>query len=164
MSRYHFQTECSEVTQRLNFISKKHHIYQYNNLIEQRVILKKITNNFLYLFYRKFTNKNFYIKKGFNKVTLKYTNLFVILSAAFVTLMLGFSALTVAGFAQSEETNQTMQNAGESANQTGGEIKKNASDVGSDMAEGAKDVGSKVTEGAKDTLGKIGEGLENLGK
>ena len=136
-------------------------IYQFNRA---KSYTKKITNNFLYLFYRKFTNKNFYIKKGFNKVTLKYTNLFVILPAAFLTIMLGFSALTVAGFAQSEETNQTMQNAGESANQTGGEIKKNASDVGSEMAEGAKDVGSKVTEGAKDTLGKIGEGLENLGK
>jgi hypothetical protein len=148
----------------IQFISKKPHICQYNNLIGQSYNQKKITNNFLYFFYRKFTNKNFYIKKGFNKVTLKYTNLFVILPATFLTIMLGFSALTVQGFAQSEETNQTMQNAGESANQTGGEIKKNASDVGSDMAEGAKDVGSKVTEGAKDTLGKIGEGLENLGK
>jgi hypothetical protein len=146
----------------IQFISKN--LIFVNIIIGQSYTQKKITNNFLYSFYRKFTSKNFYIKKGFNKVTLKYTNLFVILSAAFVTLMLGFSALTVAGFAQSEETNQTMQNAGESANQTGGEIKKNASDVGSDMAEGAKDVGSKVTEGAKDTLGKIGEGLENLGK
>jgi hypothetical protein len=109
-------------------------------------------------------NKNFYIKKVFNKFTLKYTNLFVIMPAAFITIMLGFSTLTVAGFAQSAETNQTMQNAGESANQTGGEMQKNASDVGSKVTEGAKDVGSKVTEGAKDTLGKIGEGLENLGK
>jgi hypothetical protein len=95
---------------------------------------------------------------------LKYTNLFVIVSAAFLTIMLGLSAVTNQGFAQSAETNQTMKNAGESANQTGEEVKKNASDVGSEVAEGAKDVGSKVTEGAKDTLGKIGEGLENLGK
>ena len=73
--------------------------------------------------------------------------------AAFFLIMLGFSTLTLAGFAQSAETNQTMQNAGESANQTGKEMQKNASDVG-----------SKVTEGAKDTLGKIGQGLENLGK
>ena len=73
--------------------------------------------------------------------------------AALFLIMLAFSTLTVAGFAQSAETNKTMQNAAESANQTGGEIQKNASDVG-----------SKVTEGAKDTLGKIGQGLENLGK
>jgi hypothetical protein len=125
---------------------------------------KNYKNNFLYFFYRKFNNKNFYIKKAFNKFTLKYTNLLVILPAGFLTLMLGFSTLTVAGFAQSEETNQTMKDAGESANQTGGEMQKNASDVGSDITEGAKDVGSKVTEGAKDTLGKIGEGLEDLGK
>ena len=84
---------------------------------------------------------------------MKYANLFVLMPAAFFLIMLGFSTLTVAGFAQSAETNQTMQNAGESANQTGKEMQKNASDVG-----------SKVTEGAKDTLGKIGQGLENLGK
>jgi hypothetical protein len=163
VSRYHFRQKVAKSA--IQFQFQKTSICQYNNLIGQIVILKKkLQKNFLYFFYRRFNNKNFYIKKGFNKVTLKYTYLFVILPAAFLTLMLGFSALTVAGFAQSEETNQTMQNAGESANQTGGEIKKNASDVGSDMAEGAKDVGSKVTEGAKDTLGKIGEGLENLGK
>lgn len=84
---------------------------------------------------------------------MKYTNLFVIVSAAFLTIMLGLSAVTNQGFAQSAETNQTMKNAGESANQTGEEVKKNASDIGSEVA-----------EGAKDTLGKIGEGLENLGK
>ena len=77
----------------------------------------------------------------------------MIVSAAFLTIMLGLSAVTNQGFAQSAETNQTMKNAGESANQTGEEVKKNASDVGSEVA-----------EGAKDTLGKIGEGLENLGK
>lgn len=145
-------------------ISNKHQS-QYNNLIGQiTIFIKNYKNNLLYFFYRKFYNKNFYIKKGFKNSTLKYTNLFVILPAAFLTIMLGLSTFTVAGFAQSEETNQTMQNAGESANQTGGEMKKNASDVGSEMTEGAKDMGSKVTEGAKDTLGKIGEGLENLGK
>ena len=95
---------------------------------------------------------------------MKYANLFVLMPAAFFLIMLGFSTLTVAGFAQSSETNQTMQNAGDSANQTGKEMQKNASDVGSKVTEGAKDVGSKVTEGAKDTLGKIGQGLENLGK
>jgi hypothetical protein len=87
------------------------------------------------------------------KFTLKYTNLFVIIPATILAIMLGFSTLTVSAFAQSEETNQTMKDAGQSANQTGEEMQKNASDVG-----------SKVTEGAKDVVGKIGEGLENLGK
>jgi hypothetical protein len=84
---------------------------------------------------------------------LKYTNLIVIIPATFLAIMLGFSSLTDSAFAQSEETNQTMQETGESANKTGEEVQKNASDVG-----------SKVTEGAKDVIGKIGEGLENIGK
>ena len=49
--------------------------------------------------------------------------------ATFLAFMLGFSALTVSAFGQSEETNQTMQDAGQSANQTGEEIQKNASNV-----------------------------------
>lgn len=77
----------------------------------------------------------------------------MIMPATFLAIMLGFSALNVSAFAQSEETNQTMQDAGESANKTGEEVQKNASDVG-----------SKITEGAKDVVGKIGEGLESLGK
>lgn len=80
-------------------------------------------------------------------------NLFVIMPATFLALMLGVSTLTVSAFAQSEETNQTMQDAGQSANQTGEEIQKNASDLG-----------SKVMEGGKDVVGKIGEGLEDLAK
>ncbi|MGI9010654.1 MAG: hypothetical protein ACR2F1_05655 [Nitrososphaeraceae archaeon] len=56
-------------------------------------------------------------------------------------------------FAQSEGTNQTMQDAGESANKTGGELQKNASDMG-----------SKITEGAKDLAGNIGDKLQDIGK
>ena len=84
---------------------------------------------------------------------MKYTKLFVIVPLTVVATVLGVSTFIFSGYAQSEETNQTMQNAGQSANQTGAELQKNASDVG-----------SEITEGGKDIVGKIGEGLENLGK
>lgn len=56
-------------------------------------------------------------------------------------------------FAQSEGTNQTMQNAGESANKTGESMQQNTSDIG-----------SNITEGAKDLAKNIGEGLQDLAK
>ncbi len=46
--------------------------------------------------------------------------------ATFLAIMLGFSSLTASAFGQSEETNQTMQDAGQSTNQTGEEIQESS--------------------------------------
>ena len=80
-----------------------------------------------------------------------YNKLFLIVPALIATV-LTLGTFTVAGFAQSDGANQTMEGAGQSANQTGEAIQGNASDMG-----------SKITEGAKDLAGSIGEKLQDLG-
>jgi hypothetical protein len=77
----------------------------------------------------------------------------------FITSILAFALIagvptTVDNvYAQEEEANQSMQDAGQSANQSGQDIQQKAGEMG-----------SKVTEGAKDLAGNIGDKLQDLGK
>jgi hypothetical protein len=85
---------------------------------------------------------------------LIYNKLFLIISTvAILPIVLTLVTFTIPTFAQSEETNETMQNAGESANKTGESMQQNASGMG-----------SKITEGAKNLAENIGEGLKDLTK
>jgi hypothetical protein len=85
---------------------------------------------------------------------LIYNKLFLIIPTI-VTLSIALTLVTftIPTFAQSEGTNETMQNAGESANKTGESMQQNASGMG-----------SKITEGAKNMAENIGEGLKDLTK
>jgi len=83
-----------------------------------------------------------------------HNKLFLILSTiAILPISLTLLTLTIPTFAQSEGTNETMQNAGESANKTGESMQQNASGMG-----------SKITEGAKNMAENIGERIKDLTK
>jgi hypothetical protein len=85
---------------------------------------------------------------------LIYNKLFLIIpTIAILSIVLTLVTFTIPTFAQSEGTNETMQNAGESANKTGESMQQNASGMG-----------SKITEGAKNMAENIGEGLKDLTK
>ena len=109
--------------------------------------------------------------------TMVHNKLFIILpaAAAILATVLTLSTFTIPTFAQSEETNQTMQDLGQStnqtgermqqgANQTGEAIQGNASEVGAEVTEGAKKLGKNITEGAKGLAETIGKGLQDLAK
>lgn len=73
--------------------------------------------------------------------------------------------INISVFAQSEGTNQTIQDAAQSANQTGEAIKQNVSDVITNISQGAKSLGSNVTtEVAKEIADNIGKKLKDLAK
>jgi hypothetical protein len=85
---------------------------------------------------------------------LIHNKLFLIVpTVAILATVITLATFNIPTFAQSEGTNETMQNAGESANKTGKSMQQNASDMG-----------SKITEGAKDVVGSIGEKLQDIGK
>lgn len=83
---------------------------------------------------------------------MEYNMKYIPASILFATI-LALSAYVAPVYSQSEETNQTLQDAGESANQTGEAIQSNASELG-----------SNITEGAANVVENIGEGLVNLTK
>ena len=94
-----------------------------------------------------------------------HNKLFLVLpTVAILATVLTLATFTIPAFAQSEGTNQTMKNAGESANQTGENMQQGANKTGEAIQGNASDMGSKITEGAKNLVGNIGEGLEKLGK
>ena len=63
---------------------------------------------------------------------------FILPTVAIIATVLTLATFTIPTFAQSEGTNQTMKNVGESANQTGEAIQGNASNLASNITEGAK--------------------------
>jgi len=83
-----------------------------------------------------------------------------------VSIILSMSTLiNIYVFAQSEGTNQTIQDAAQSVNQTGEAIKQNVSDVITNISQGAKSLGSNVTtEVAKEIADNIGKKLKDLAK
>jgi len=83
-----------------------------------------------------------------------------------VSIILSMSTLiNISVFAQSEGTNQTIQDAAQSVNQTGEAIKQNVSDVITNISQGAKSLGSNVTtEVAKEIADNIGKKLKDLAK
>ena len=100
-----------------------------------------------------------------------YNKIFLVLPAAtttmlFISTILLMSTFTnVSAFAQSEGTNQTIQDADQSANQTGEAIQQNVSDVVTNISKGAKSVGSNITtEIAKEVAENIGKKLQDLAK
>ncbi len=88
----------------------------------------------------------------------------IIPTAAILATVLTLATFTIPSFGQSEGTNQTMQNAGESANQTGDNMQQGANKTGEAIQGNASDVGSKITEGAKNLAENIGEKLQDLAK
>ena len=88
----------------------------------------------------------------------------IIPTIAILVTVLTLATFTIPSFAQSEGTNQTMQNAGGSANQTGENMQQGANKTGEAMQGNASDMGSKITEGAKNMAENIGEKLQDLGK
>ncbi|MGI0050208.1 MAG: hypothetical protein ACRD8K_00590 [Nitrososphaeraceae archaeon] len=82
-----------------------------------------------------------------------HNKMFLIPAAILATVLTFATFTTVSIYAQSEGTNQTMKDAGESANKTGEGVQGNASDMG-----------SKISEGAKDLVGNIGDKLQDIGK
>jgi uncharacterized protein YycO len=100
-----------------------------------------------------------------------YNKISIIMPAAtttiyLVSIILSMSTfINISAFAQSEETNQTIQDAGQSANQTGEAIKQNVSDVITNISKGAKSLGSNITtEVAKEIADNIGKKLQDLAK
>ncbi len=93
-----------------------------------------------------------------------YNKLFIIIPTAILATVLTLATFTVSTFAQSEGTNQTMKDAGESANQTGENMQEGANKTGEAIEGNASDMGSKITEGAKNLAENIGEGLQDLAK
>lgn len=83
---------------------------------------------------------------------MKYNTKNLIAVGLFATV-LALSIYAAPVYAQSEETNQTLEEAGESANQTGEAVQGNASELG-----------ANITEGAANVVENIGEGLVNLTK
>jgi uncharacterized protein YycO len=83
-----------------------------------------------------------------------------------VSIILSMSTLiNISAFAQSEGTNQTIQEADQSANQKGEAIKQNVSDVITNISKGAKSLGSNITtEVAKEIADNIGKKLQDLAK
>lgn len=86
------------------------------------------------------------------KDLMEYKMKYLAASILFATI-LALSAYALPVYSQSEEVNQTLQDAGQAANQTGEEIQSEATDLG-----------SNITEGAKNVVENIGEGLANLTK
>ena len=82
-----------------------------------------------------------------------HNKMFLIPAAILATVLTFATFTTVSIYAQSEGTNQTMKDTGESANKTGEAVQGNASDMG-----------SKISEGAKDFVGNIGDKLQDIGK
>jgi ABC-type Na+ efflux pump permease subunit len=105
-------------------------------------------------------------KKAKKELLIKLNNkLFLILPTVTILITaLTLATFTIPSFAQSEGTNETMQNAGESANQTGENMQQGANKTGEAIQGNASDMGSKVTEGAKNLAENIGEGLKDLAK
>ena len=111
---------------------------------------------------------------------LVYNKIFSIVPAIaamfLAATMLSMSTFTIVSiFAQSDGTNQAMEDAGQSANQTGEGMQQGASDVASSAGQSANqtgeaiqgnasDVGSKITEGVKNLAKNIGEKLQDLAK
>jgi uncharacterized protein YycO len=100
-----------------------------------------------------------------------YNKISIIMPAAtttifLVSIILSMSTfINISAFAQSEGTNQTIQDAGQSANQTGEAIKQNVSDVITNISKGAKSLGSNITtEVAKEIADNIGKKLQDLAK
>jgi len=93
-------------------------------------------------------------------------NRFFLIIPAATILAISFSLMTftISTYAQSETTNQTMQDMGQSANQTGEHMQKSANQTGEAIQGNASQIGSKITEGAKNIVGSIGKELEKLGK
>jgi hypothetical protein len=80
-------------------------------------------------------------------------NIKSLIAPALFTAILAFSAYAIPTYAQSTETNQSLQDAGEMANQTGEAVQGNASELG-----------ANITQGAANVVENIGEGLANLTK
>ncbi len=96
---------------------------------------------------------------------LIHTKLFLIIpSAAILSTVLTLATFTIPSFGQSEGTNETMQNAGESANQTGENMQQGANKTGEAIQGNASGMGSKITEGAKNLAENIGEKLQDIAK
>ena len=100
-----------------------------------------------------------------------YNKISIIMPAAtttifLVSIILSMSTfINISAFAQSEGTNQTIQDAAQSANQTGEAIKQNVSDVITNISKGAKSLGSNITtEVAKEIADNIGKKLQDLAK
>ena len=88
----------------------------------------------------------------------------IIPTVAILATVLTLATFTIPSFAQSEGTNETMQNAGESANQTGENMQQGANKTGEAIQGNASEMGSKITEGAKNLAENIGEKLQDLVK
>ncbi|MGI0050715.1 MAG: hypothetical protein ACRD8K_03165 [Nitrososphaeraceae archaeon] len=100
-----------------------------------------------------------------------YNKISIIMLAAtttifLVSIILSMSTfINISAFAQSEGTNQTIQDAAQSANQTGEAIKQNVSDVITNISQGAKSLGSNITtEVANEIADNIGKKLQDLAK
>ena len=100
-----------------------------------------------------------------------YNKISIIMPAGTTTIFLVSIILSMStfinnsAFAQSEGTNQTIQEADQSANQTGEAIKQNVSDVITNISKGAKSLGSNITtEVAKEIADNIGKKLQDLAK
>lgn len=99
-----------------------------------------------------------------------YNRIFLVLPATTIflvsTILSMLTFTNVSAFSQTEGTNQTMQDAGQSADQTTSEaIKQNVSDVVTNISKKAKSVGSNITtEVAKEVAENIGKKLQDLAK
>ena len=89
------------------------------------------------------------------------TTLFLISTILSMSLFTNVSTV----FAQSEGTNQTIQNTGKSTNQTGEALKQNVSDIVSNISQEAKGIGSNMTTDiAKEVAENIGKKLQDVAK
>ncbi|MGZ5511471.1 MAG: hypothetical protein ACXWFC_13515 [Nitrososphaeraceae archaeon] len=96
---------------------------------------------------------------------LLHNKLFLIIpTVAILATVLTLATFTIPTFAQSEGSNETMKNAGESANQTGENMQQGANKTGEAIQGNASEMGSKITEGAKNLAENIGEKLQDLAK
>ena len=100
----------------------------------------------------------------FNKIFLVLPATTILLVSTILSMTASTNDLTSA-FAQSDGTNQTIQNSDQSANQTSEAIQQNLSHVVSNISKGAKSMGSNITtEIAKEVAENIGQKLQDLAK
>jgi len=89
----------------------------------------------------------------------------VVLPATTILSMTASTNDLTSAFAQSDGTNQTIQNSDQSSNQPSKAIQQNVSDIVTNITKGAKSMGSNITtEIAKEVAENIGKKLQDLAK
>jgi hypothetical protein len=101
---------------------------------------------------------------GCNKIVVILPATTILLVSTILSMTASTNNLTSA-FAQSDGTNQTIQNSDQSSNQPSKAIQGNVSDIVTNITKGAKSMGSNITtEIAKEVAENIGKKLQDLAK